>query len=101
MLDNMVLATVSGRFVCKRRASGRLAAVLAVVALAITVYGLATYFFYRSMASRDFVRLRRRRRPDSQTVMRRFGGDVRLVDSQVGVGSCFEIVFAVADWEES
>lgn len=29
----------------------------------------------------------------SRTFMRRFGGDVRLLDSVVGQGSCFEIVF--------
>jgi PAS domain S-box-containing protein len=29
----------------------------------------------------------------SRTFVRRFGGDVRLVESEVGVGSCFEIVF--------
>jgi len=33
----------------------------------------------------------------SRTFMRRFGGDVRLVDSGVGSGSCFEVVFAPAD----
>lgn len=30
----------------------------------------------------------------SRSFMRRFGGDVRLVDSHVGSGSCFEVVFA-------
>jgi PAS domain S-box-containing protein len=30
----------------------------------------------------------------SRGIMRRFGGDVRLADSEVGIGSCFEIVFA-------
>jgi PAS domain S-box-containing protein len=30
----------------------------------------------------------------SRTFMRRFGGDVRLVESVVGVGSCIEIVFS-------
>jgi len=30
----------------------------------------------------------------SRSFMRRFGGEVRLVDSQIGVGSCFEVVFA-------
>lgn len=30
----------------------------------------------------------------SRTFMRRFGGDVRLVESVVGLGSCVEIVFA-------
>jgi len=35
---------------------------LAVVALAIAAYGVATFFFYRTMASRDFVRLPRRHR---------------------------------------
>ncbi len=29
----------------------------------------------------------------SRTFMRRFGGDVRLVDTELGRGSCFEIVF--------
>ncbi|MDH3628031.1 MAG: ATP-binding protein [Acidobacteriota bacterium] len=29
----------------------------------------------------------------SRTLMRRFGGDIRLVETEVGVGSCFEIVF--------
>lgn len=29
----------------------------------------------------------------SRMFMRRFGGDVRLVESQIGVGSCFEISF--------
>jgi PAS domain S-box-containing protein len=32
----------------------------------------------------------------SRGIMRRFNGDVRLVDSAVGVGSCFEVVFARA-----
>lgn len=32
----------------------------------------------------------------SRGIMRRFGGDVRLAESEVGVGSCFEIVFARA-----
>jgi len=32
----------------------------------------------------------------SRGIMRRFGGDVRLADSGVGVGSCFEVVFAPA-----
>lgn len=30
----------------------------------------------------------------SRSFMRRFGGDVRLVESEVGSGSCFEIIFA-------
>jgi len=29
----------------------------------------------------------------SRTFMRRFGGDVRLVESVAGMGSCFEIIF--------
>jgi len=29
----------------------------------------------------------------SRTFVRRFGGDIRLVESEVSVGSCFEIVF--------
>jgi PAS domain S-box-containing protein len=33
----------------------------------------------------------------SRTFMRRFGGDVRLVDSDVGRGSCVEIIFAQSD----
>jgi len=33
----------------------------------------------------------------SRTFMRRFGGDVRLVESAVGRGSCVEIVFARSD----
>lgn len=33
----------------------------------------------------------------SRTFMRRFGGDVRLVDSAVGRGSCVEIIFARSD----
>lgn len=33
----------------------------------------------------------------SRGIMRRFGGDVRLTDSEVGVGSCFEVVFARAE----
>jgi PAS domain S-box-containing protein len=32
----------------------------------------------------------------SRGIMRRFGGDVRLAESEVGVGSCFEVVFARA-----
>jgi signal transduction histidine kinase len=32
----------------------------------------------------------------SRTFMRRFGGDVRLVDSVVGRGSCIEIIFSPA-----
>jgi PAS domain S-box-containing protein len=32
----------------------------------------------------------------SRSIMRRFGGDVHLVDSEVGSGSCFEVVFARA-----
>lgn len=32
----------------------------------------------------------------SRGIMRRFGGDVRLVESEVGVGSCFEVSFARA-----
>lgn len=32
----------------------------------------------------------------SRSFMRRFGGDVRLVESQVGIGSCFEVIFAPA-----
>lgn len=32
----------------------------------------------------------------SRGIMRRFGGEVRLLDSEVGAGSCFEIVFARA-----
>jgi hypothetical protein len=43
---------------------------LAVVTLAIAVYAVATYFFYRTMASRDFVRLRHQHRPEA-------GGKVR------------------------
>jgi len=35
----------------------------------------------------------------SRTFMRRFGGDVRLVESAVGRGSCVEIVFARSDEE--
>ena len=35
----------------------------------------------------------------SRTFMRRFGGDVRLVDSVVGRGSCIEIVFARSNYE--
>ncbi len=35
----------------------------------------------------------------SRTFMRRFGGDVRLVDSVVGQGSCLEIVFLRSDRE--
>jgi len=35
----------------------------------------------------------------SRTFMRRFNGDVRLVDSAVGRGSCVEIVFARSDEE--
>ncbi len=35
----------------------------------------------------------------SRTFMRRFNGDVRLVDSVVGHGSCVEIVFARSDCE--
>lgn len=33
----------------------------------------------------------------SRNFMRRFGGDVRLVESKLRVGSCFEIVFPPAD----
>ena len=36
----------------------------------------------------------------SRSFMRRFGGDVRLVDSEVGVGSCFEVIFALARLED-
>ena len=36
----------------------------------------------------------------SRTFMRRFGGDVRLVDSEAGVGSHFEVVFARADGDQ-
>lgn len=32
----------------------------------------------------------------SRGIMRRFGGDVYLVESEVGAGSCFEVVFAAA-----
>lgn len=32
----------------------------------------------------------------SRGIMRRFGGDVRLVESEVGVGSCFEVSFVPA-----
>jgi PAS domain S-box-containing protein len=32
----------------------------------------------------------------SRGIMRRFGGDVRLAESEMGVGSCFEVVFARA-----
>ena len=32
----------------------------------------------------------------SRGIMHRFGGDVRLAESEVGVGSCFEVVFARA-----
>ena len=32
----------------------------------------------------------------SRGIMRRFGGDVLLAESEVGVGSCFEVVFARA-----
>jgi signal transduction histidine kinase len=32
----------------------------------------------------------------SRTFMRRFGGDIRLVDTTPGGGSCFEIVFQSA-----
>jgi signal transduction histidine kinase len=35
----------------------------------------------------------------SRTFMRRFNGDVRLVESVVGRGSCIEIVFARPDSE--
>ena len=35
----------------------------------------------------------------SRTFMRRFGGDVRLVDSVVGRGSCIEIVFSRSNYE--
>lgn len=35
----------------------------------------------------------------SRTFMRRFGGDVRLVDSIVGRGSCIEIVFSRSAYE--
>jgi PAS domain S-box-containing protein len=35
----------------------------------------------------------------SRGIMRRFGGDVRLAESEVGVGSCFEVVFARAPGE--
>jgi PAS domain S-box-containing protein len=35
----------------------------------------------------------------SRTFMRRFNGDVRLVDSVVGRGSCIEIIFARSDCE--
>ena len=35
----------------------------------------------------------------SRGIMRRFGGDVRLAESEVGVGSCFEVVFARAQVE--
>jgi PAS domain S-box-containing protein len=35
----------------------------------------------------------------SRTFMRRFGGDVRLVDSVVGQGSCVEIVFPLSERE--
>ncbi len=33
----------------------------------------------------------------SRTFLRRFGGDVRLVESEVGVGSHFQVVFALAE----
>ena len=32
----------------------------------------------------------------SRGIMRRFGGDVRLSHSEMGVGSCFEVVFVQA-----
>jgi len=35
----------------------------------------------------------------SRGIMRRFGGDVRLVESEMGVGSCFEVSFARAHEE--
>lgn len=35
----------------------------------------------------------------SRTFMRRFGGDVRLAETEVGVGTCFEIVFSPAGSE--
>jgi two-component system NtrC family sensor kinase len=35
----------------------------------------------------------------SRGIMRRFNGDVRLVESELGMGSCFEIVFARAQDE--
>jgi two-component system, NtrC family, sensor kinase len=35
----------------------------------------------------------------SRRFMRRFGGDVRLVESAVGCGSCIEVVFPVSDSE--
>jgi len=33
----------------------------------------------------------------SRSIMRRFGGDVRLVRSEVGEGSCFEVIFRIAE----
>jgi two-component system NtrC family sensor kinase len=35
----------------------------------------------------------------SRGIMRRFGGDVRLSHTEVGTGSCFEVVFALARGE--
>lgn len=35
----------------------------------------------------------------SRGIMRRFGGDVRLAESEVGAGSCFEVLFARAGGE--
>ena len=35
----------------------------------------------------------------SRTFMRRFNGDVRLLDSAVGRGSCIEIIFPRSDHE--
>lgn len=37
----------------------------------------------------------------SRGFMRRFGGDIRLVESEVGAGSCFEIIFPLAVKEKS
>ncbi len=37
----------------------------------------------------------------SRGIMRRFNGDVRLADSEVGVGSCFEVVFACAQGQDA
>ncbi len=37
----------------------------------------------------------------SRSFMRRFGGDVHLVESTVGEGSCFEIIFPLKEKEEA
>ena len=36
----------------------------------------------------------------ARNFMRRFGGDVRLLESETGVGSCFEVIFARANGGE-